>query len=89
MNIDDYDWNLLYSKVESFLKDNGIHNATVCRNQRTVFGNKAIVRVDIAQKGNKKEIQWLKNNKYCFQSLGMVVDGRRIFQFGIRASEIN
>ena len=89
MYIDDFDWNLLYSKVEIFLKDNGINNATVCRNQRTVFGNEAIVRVDIAQKGNKKEIQWLKDNKYCFKCLGMNVDGKRIFQFGIRASEIN
>uniref|UniRef100_UPI00405681D4 hypothetical protein n=1 Tax=Acetatifactor sp. TaxID=1872090 RepID=UPI00405681D4 len=89
MNIESFDWDLLYSKVEAYLSSNGIHNATVCRNQRTVFGDTAIVRVNIPQKGNKQEIAWLKKNKYCYKCAGMNANGNRIFQFGIRASELN
>lgn len=89
MNIENYDWNLLYSKVEEYLHSNNICNATVCKNQRTVFNDTAIVRVNIPQKGNKQEIEWLKKDKYCFQCSGINVDGKRIFRFGIKASEIN
>ena len=89
MNIESYDWDFLYSKVEKYLLNNNINNAIICKNRKTVFGNKAIVRVNIPQKGNKQEIEQLKKSKYCFQCTGMNVDGKRIFQFGIRANEIN
>ena len=89
MNIKNFDWDLLYSKVEAYLSNNGIHNATVCKNQKTVFGDTAIVRVNIPQKGNKQEIEWFKKNKYCYKCACMNADGKRIFQFVIRASEIN
>lgn len=89
MNIENYDWNMLYSKVEEYLHNNNIQSATVCRNQKTVINGKAIVRVMIPQKGNKQEISWLKENKYFYKASGMNVDGKRIIQFGARASEIN
>lgn len=89
MKMEDYDWDSLYSKVEEYLHNNSILNATVCRSQRTVFRDVAIVRVNIPQKGNKHEIEWLKNNKYCFQCRGINANGKRVLQFGIRASNIN
>ena len=88
LKLEEYDWEMLYSKTEEYLHNNGIKTFSICRNMKTLFGCTAIVTINIQQKGNKKEIEWLRNNAHCFQSRGTNIDGKRMYQFYVRASEI-
>lgn len=89
MKIDEIDWEEMYIKAEKFLRDNDIQAARVCRSEQMLIGEKIIVRVDIPQKGNKQQVDWLKHNRFCFQRTGMTLNGKRIMQFGLYANKLN
>mgnify|MGYP000851949708 FL=1 len=76
-NIEDYNWNDLYEKVENFIRGY-IPDANVNKGVKAFYGGKPRVEITFKQKGNQTAIKTL-DKEPCFRSLsGYNVKGTRI-----------
>lgn len=84
--IDDYDWNCLYEKAEEYIKE-FIPEAHVNHGTMTLHGANPIVDVSFPEKGNKKVIKYLLEQKCIQYRRGTNTKGTRIRNLGIIFSE--
>lgn len=84
--IDDFDWDYLYAKAEEYIKE-FIPEAHVNHGTMTLHGANPIVDVSFPEKGNKKVIKYLLEQKCIQYRRGTNTKGTRIRNLGIIFSE--
>lgn len=84
--IDDFDWDYLYAKAEEYIKE-FIPEAHVNHGTMTLHGANPIVDVSFPEKGNKKVIKYLLEQKCIQYRRGTNTKGPRIRNLGIIFSE--
>lgn len=84
--IDDFDWDYLYTKAEEYIKE-FIPEAHVNHGTMTLHGANPIVDVSFPEKGNKKVIKYLLEQKCIQYRRGTNTKGTRIRNLGIIFSE--
>lgn len=84
--IDDFDWDYLYAKAEEYIKE-FIPEAHVNHGTMTLHGANPIVDVSFPEKGNKKVIKYLLEQKCIQYRRGTNTKGTRIRNLGVIFSE--
>lgn len=84
--IDDFDWNYLYAKTEEYIKE-FIPEAHVNHGTMTLHGANPIVDVSFPEKGNKKVIKYLLEQKCIQYRRGTNTKRTRIRNLGVIFSE--
>ena len=77
--IDDFDWDYLYAKAEEYIKE-FIPEAHVNHGTMTLHGANPIVDVSFPEKGNKKVIKYLLEQKCIQYRRGTNTKGTHIFR---------
>ena len=82
--IDDFDWNYLYAKayIKEFIPEAHVNHGTM-----TLHGANPIVDVSFPEKGNKKVIKYLLEQKCIQYRRGTNTKGTRIRNLGVIFSE--
>lgn len=80
--IDDFDWDYLYAKAEEYIKE-FIPEAHVNHGTMTLHGANPIVDVSFPEKGNKKVIKYLLEQKCIQYRRGTNTKGTRIRNLGV------
>lgn len=84
--IDDFNWDYLYTKAEEYIKE-FIPEAHVNHGTMTLHGANPIVDVSFPEKGNKKVIKYLLEQKCIQYRRGTNTKGTRVRNLGIIFSE--
>lgn len=92
MKIEDYNWDDLYKKTEGFIKENHLMDCCVHTNEKTIFGNDAIVKISFPKRINAAGLIALgspQNNGKCVRFKGVRSSGVLLCVYGVYASRLS
>lgn len=86
--IDDFEWNELYKKTESFMNAINAHDFFVETNVKSINGNEPIVYVGFPKRINCVAMVKLDNHKACYRVRGNKINGILYCKYAIYVNSL-